>query len=175
MRRCGSGRASCEWGFPGAQSDLAASLPDGGVDALSRSSADLPRRVAQAVAAWQDHLLHLVQTENVTRRSIARIASFDAESLALVLTIGVLGYGAGDVIVSEGASAVPQRLLTSLFGAGLMRDIGGQARQDLHERIGLLFSEEALRFTALIAAVGAPDEAAPTDLYQASYSLESAR
>ena len=163
------------WGFPGAQSDLAASLPVGGVDALSRSSADLPRRIAQAVAAWQDHLLHLVQTENVTRRSIARIASFDAESLALVLTIGVLGYGAGDVIVSEGASAVPQRLLTSLFGAGLMRDIGGQARQDLHERIGLLFSEEALRFTALIAAVGAPDEAAPTDLYQASYLLESAR
>ncbi|HUZ54713.1 MAG TPA: GTPase [Streptosporangiaceae bacterium] len=163
------------WGFPGAQSDLAASLPAGGVDALSRSSADLPRRVAQAVAAWQDHLLHLVQTENVTRRSIARIASFDPESLALVLTIGVLGYGAGDVIVSEGASAVPQRLLTSLFGAGLMRDIGGQARQDLHERIGLLFSEEALRFTALMDAVGAPDEAAPTELYQASYSLESAR
>ncbi len=163
------------WGFPGAQRDLAASLPVGGVDALSRSSADLARRIAQAVAAWQDHLLHLVQTENVTRRSIARIASFDAESLALVLTIGVLGYGAGDVIVSEGASAVPQRLLTSLFGAGLMRDIGGQARQDLHERIGLLFSEEALRFTALIAAVGAPDEAAPTDLYQASYLLESAR
>jgi hypothetical protein len=127
------------------------------------------------VAAWQDHLLHLVQTENVTRRSIARVASFDAELVALVLTIGVLGYGAGDVEVSEGASAVPQRLLTSLFGDGLMRDIGGQARQDLHERIGLLFAEEALRFTALIVAVGAPDEAVPTNLYQASYSLESAR
>ena len=56
-----------------------------------------------------------------------------------------------------------------------MREIGGQARQDLHERIGLLFAEEALRFTALIDAVGAPDEAAPADLYQASYSLESAR
>ena len=164
-----------QWGFPGVQSDLAASLPDGGVDALAGSSADLPRRVAHAVAAWQDHLLHLVQTERVTRRSIARVASFDPESLALVMTIGVLGYGAGDVIVSEGASAVPQRLLTSLFGAGLLRDIGGQARQDLHERIGLLFSEEALRFSALIDAVGTLDEAAATDLHQAGYSLESAR
>ena len=164
-----------QWGFPGVQSELAASLPQGGVDALGRSSADLPRRVAQAVSAWQDYLLHLVQTENVTRRSIARIASFDPESLSLVMTIGVLGYGAGDVLVSDGASAGPQRLLTSLFGAGLLRDIGGQARQDLHERIGLLFAEEALRFTALIDAVGAPDEAAPADLYQASYSLESAR
>jgi hypothetical protein len=57
----------------------------------------------------------------------------------------------------------------------LLRDIGAQARQDLHERIGLLFSEEALRFTALIDAIGAPGEAAPSDLYQASYSLESAR
>jgi energy-coupling factor transporter ATP-binding protein EcfA2 len=164
-----------QWGFPGVQSDLAASLPDGGVDALTGSSADLRRRVAQAVAAWQDHLLHLVQTERVTKRSIARVASFDPESLALVMTIGVLGYGAGDVIVSEGASAVPQRLLTSLFGAGLMRDIGGQARQDLHERIGLLFSEEALRFDTLLDAVGAMDETAATDLYQASDSLESAR
>jgi len=70
---------------------------------------------------------------------------------------------------------VPQRLLTSLFGAGLMRDIGGQARQDLHERIGLLYSEEAFRFIALIDAVGPSDDSVPTDLYQASYSVESAR
>jgi hypothetical protein len=164
-----------QWGFPGAQSELAASLPQGGVDALGRSSADLPRRVAQAVAAWQEQLLHLVQTENVTRRSIARLASFDPESLSLVMTIGVLGYGAEDVMASEGASVGPQHVLTSLFGAGLLRDIGGQARQDLHDRVSLLFSEEALRFTALIDAIGAPDETAPSDLYQASYSLESAR
>jgi energy-coupling factor transporter ATP-binding protein EcfA2 len=164
-----------QWGFPGVASELAACLPQGGVDALGRSSADLPRRITQAVSAWQHHLLNLVQTENVTRRSIARVASFDPESLALVLTIAVLGYGADDAVGSEGASAAPQRLLTSLFGAGLLRDVGGQARRDLHERIGLLYSEEALRFTALLDAAGTPDEAAPGDLYQASSSLESAR
>jgi 50S ribosome-binding GTPase len=164
-----------QWGFPGVQNELAASLPQGGVDALGRSSADLPRKVAQAVSAWQEYLLHLVQTENVTRRSIARLASFDPESLSLVMTIGVLGYGAGDVVVGDSARAGPERLLTSLFGAGLLRDIGGQARQDLHERVSLLFSEEALRFTVLIDAIGAPDETAPSDLYRASYSLESAR
>jgi hypothetical protein len=171
-----------QWGFPGVQSELAASLPQGGVDALTRSSANLPGRVAQAVAAWQEYLHHLVQAENVTRRSIARLASFDPESLSLVMTIGVLGYGAGDVssadvdvTVGAAVGAGPQHLLTSLFGAGLVRDIGGQARQDLHERVGLLFSEEALRFTALIGAIGAADETAPSDLYQASYSLESSR
>ncbi len=164
-----------QWGFPGVASELAACLPQGGVDALGRSSADLPRRTTQAISAWQDHLLNLVQTENVTRRSIARVASFDPESLALVLTIAVLGYGAAKADGGEGASAAPQRLLTSLFGAGLLRDIGGQARQDLHERMGLLYSEEALRFTALLDAAGTPDEAAPADLHQASNSLESAR
>ena len=116
-----------------------------------------------------------MQTENVTKRSLSRIASFDPESLSLVLTIGVLGYGTGDAEVADGAVAVPEQLLTSLFGAGLMRDIGTQARQDLHERISVLYSEEARIFTALVDAVGAFDEDAPADLYQASYSLESVR
>src|ERR1700722_4693080 len=164
-----------KWGFPGGQAELAKALPEGGVDALGRSGPDLPTRAAMAVSGWQDHLLHLVQTGNLTKRSISRVASFDPAALALVLTIGVLGYGAGEVIVSEGASAVPQQLLTSLFGAGLLRDIGGQARQDLHERIGVLYSEEAQRFTSLVDAVGTLDESVSADLYQASYALESAR
>lgn len=163
-----------QWGLAAGQADPAAGLA-GGVEALARSSPDLARKAARTVAGWQEHLLHMVQTENVTRRSIARVASFDAESLALVLTIGVLGYGASDVVISGGTSAVSQRLLTSLFGAGQMRNIGGQARQDLHERVGLLYSEEALRFRTLIDAVGAVDETTPADLCQASYSLESAR
>lgn len=162
------------WAVQGARSALAASLPPGGVEALARSSADLPRRAALAIAAWQDYLLHLAQTENVTKRSIAKVGAFDPESLTLVLTIAVLGIDADDV-VSEEAVAVPGEVLTELFGAGLMRDIGTQARHDLHERMGLLFDEEALRFAAMVDAVGSPDETAPGDLYQASYLLESAR
>ena len=162
-------------GFPGDLGGVAGGAPAGGAEALGRSSADLADHAERVVAGWQEYLLGLVQTENVTRRSVARVASFDPESLALVLTVGVLGYGAADVVVSEGASAVPQRLLTALFGAGLLRDIGGQARQELHKRVAVLFGVEAARFTALLDAVDAPDEAAPSDLYQASYSLEAAR
>jgi energy-coupling factor transporter ATP-binding protein EcfA2 len=184
-----------KWGFPGGHDELAAALPPGGADALGKSSDDLPARAAAVVTAWQDHLLRLVQTENVTKRSIARIASFDPESLAIVATIGVFGEGVGDTgvgdtgvgdtgvgdtgvggtEVSAGANAVPEQLLTSLFGAGFMRDIGTQARRDLCERIGVLYSEEALRFTALVDALGAFDENASADLYQAGYSLESVR
>jgi hypothetical protein len=164
-----------DWGFPGEQPGLAASLPEGGVDALARSSAGLASDATRVVASWLDHLLTLVQTENVMKRSIARAASFEPESVALVLTIGVLGYGAGDLLVSEGASATPQRLLTSLFGVGLLRDIGGRARQDLHERVSVLFAAEAARFAVLLDAAGVIEQSAPGELYQASYALESAR
>ena len=142
---------------------------------LARSSPELARQAAAAISAWQDHVLQLVQAENLTRRSIARVVSFDDESLALVLTIGVLGFGAGDVTVSEGTSAVSQRLLTSLFGTGLLRDIGSRVRMDLHERISVLFDEEMLRFAVIIDSAGVPDEMAVAQLYQASSAVEAAR
>src|SRR5262249_3910818 len=59
-----------KWGFPGNQLDLAAALPEGGADALARSSGDLTARAARAVTGWQAYLLNLVQTENLTKRSI---------------------------------------------------------------------------------------------------------
>jgi hypothetical protein len=145
-----------------------------GIAALARSSPDLARS-ERAISAWQDHVLQLVRAENVTRRSIARVVSFDDEALALVLTIGVLGFGAGEATVSEGASAAPQRLLTSLFGAGLLRDIGARVRMDLHKRISLLFDEEMQRFAVIIDSAGIPDDLAETQLQQASYAVEAAR
>jgi energy-coupling factor transporter ATP-binding protein EcfA2 len=146
-----------------------------GASALARSSPDLATRLAKAISAWQDHVMDLVRAENVTKRSVARVVSFDEESLALVLTIGMLGYGAGDVAATEGTSAVPQRLLTTLFGAGLLRDLGARARLDLHDRISLLFGEEMRRFTQIINAAGAPDENAAPALLQAAEALEAAR
>ena len=146
-----------------------------GAAALARSSPDLTTRLAKVISAWQDHVMDLVRAENVTKRSVARVVSFDEESLALVLTIGMLGYGAGGVAVTEGTSAMPQRLLTSLFGAGPLRDLGARARLDLHDKISLLFGEEMRRFTQIISAAGAPDENAAPGLLQAAEALEAAR
>jgi hypothetical protein len=147
----------------------------GSVAALSRSSADLATRSARAISAWQDHVMDMVRAENVTKRSVARVVSFDDESLALVLTVGMLGYAAGGVTVSEGTSAVPQRLLTSLFGAGQLRDLGTRARLDLHDKINLLFGEEMQRFAEIVSAAGAPDDNAAAELRQAAEALEEAR
>jgi hypothetical protein len=155
--------------------------PDGqppdlpGATMLGRSSPDLPRRAARAISSWQDHVMHLVQAENVTKRSIARVVSFDDESLALVVMIALLGFGAGDAGAAHGTGAVAQELLSSLFGPGPLREIGTKARADLGERVRLLFDEEMLRFAELVDAEGAPDETAAVQLYQATYSLEVVR
>ena len=142
---------------------------------LGRASPELARRAAQAISSWQDHVMRLVQAENVTKRSIARAVTFDEESLALVVIIGLLGFGAGDAAAAEGTGAAAQDLLNSLFGPGPLREIEAKARADLSERVRLLFDEEMLRFAELIDADGEPDEAAAVQLYQATYSLEVVR
>jgi energy-coupling factor transporter ATP-binding protein EcfA2 len=148
--------------------------------ALGKSSPGLATRAARAVSAWQDHVMQLVRAENVTKRSVARVVSFDEESLALVLTISLLGEESPGVPGSEspggeGPGSVPQRLLTSLLGAGLLRDLGAKARQDLHDKVSLLLEEDMLRFAQIVNAAGAPDDSAATQLHQASYALEAAR
>jgi len=172
---------------------------------LAESSASLARRAAQAVSGWQDDVLHLVQAEGATKRSVARVVSFDDEALAVVLMIDVLGYGGGAVGVdgSRGAGAgdadarrtdqastdqantdhensgqtstVPQRLLDSLLGPAPLRALGVKVRADLRSRLSLLFEEEVLRFAQLADAAGVPDSGAATQLHYAARALESAR
>jgi energy-coupling factor transporter ATP-binding protein EcfA2 len=156
---------------------------------LSRPTAALAAAAAAAVSSWQGHVLDMVRAENVTKRSIARVVSFDDDALALALTIAVLAArpasAGGDAAVEAGAgaeadaredpSAVPQRLLASLFGAGLLRDMGNRVRQDLRERVTVLFQAEAGRFFEVLDSAGVPDQMAATDLLQAGYALEGAR
>ena len=129
----------------------------------------------------------------MTKRSIARVVSFDDDALALALTIAVLAAepapaavpASGDAIVEAGAgyqahvlqdpSQAPQLLLASLFGAGLLRDMGNRVRQDLRERVTELFRVEAWRFFEVLDSAGVPDPMAATELLQAGYALEGAR
>jgi energy-coupling factor transporter ATP-binding protein EcfA2 len=164
---------------PGDAAPAGSASPDdaqvSGAITLGRSSPDLARRAAQAISSWEDHVMRLVQAENVTKRSIARVVSFDEESLALVVIIGLLGHDAGEAVAAAGTSAAAQDLLSSPFCPGPLREIGTKARADLRERVRLLFDEEMLRFTQIIDAEGVPDEDAAVQLYQATYALEVAR
>jgi hypothetical protein len=159
------------------------------VAALARSSPELAAAARRAVRAWQERVLQLVQAENVTKRSIARVVSFDHESLALVLMICVLGTesagareASADVAVADhddhddhGPGTGPERLLSSLFGAGLLRDITARARLDLHERAETLLDAERGRFTEVIDAAGVPDETVAAQLVDAGTALEAVR
>jgi GTPase SAR1 family protein len=155
--------------------DGSAAGSQGSVAALARASSNLAEQSGRVVEGWLAHIEQLVREENVTKRSIARVVSFDHQSLALVLAIGVLGYGARDQADADGANAAPERVLTSLFGAGLLRDLGVRARQDLHDRVRALLDEETRRFVAIVDRAGVFDETAATELLQAGFTLESAR
>jgi hypothetical protein len=145
--------------------------PQARIAALGRSSPDLATHAARAVSAWQDQVTRLVQAENVTKRSIAKAVSLDNDSLATVLIVSLFGAGEDDT----GTAAIPRRLLTTLFGAGPLRDIVARTGADLRHRITLLLDEEMRRFADVIDAVGTPDAAASLHLYQATYALEVAR
>ena len=161
---------------------------DGEPAGLPHATSGLGALAVRAISNWQQNVLHIVQAENVTKRSVARVVSFDEESLALVLTIGVLGYGTpeaqsagaanGTDAQSAGraaAGAASQELLSSLFGTGLLRDMGVRVRSDLRDRVALLFEDETQRFFAIVDAGGVPDESAAAGLLRAGYELEGAR
>ena len=148
-----------------------ASDPRHRIAALGRSSPDLMTHAARAVGAWQDQVTRLVEAENVTKRSIAKAVTLDDDALAAVLVVSLLGSSEDDT----GTATIPRRLLTSLFGAGPLRDITARIRADLRHRIKLILDEEMRRFTDVIDTVGTPDAAASLHLYQATYALEVAR
>jgi hypothetical protein len=161
----------------GLVSDASADAQDRDPAALARATAGLADAAAATVRAWHENIRGLVKEENVTRRSIARVVSFDEESLALVLTIGVLGSASPADAAADAAAdnAVLQQLLESLFGTGLLRDIGARIRLDLRERVGQLFGVEAERFFAIIDSAGVPEGGAASELLQAGRALEEAR
>lgn len=154
--------------------ETGADRPD--LSGLSRATPGLAAAAGAAVAAWQDQVLQLVRGEKVTKRSIARVVTFDEESLAVILAIGVLAAPDADPSAGPaGLGATAQRLLASLFGPAYLRDMSGRIRADLHDRVDRLLSAEASRYHSVIDAAGVPDEMAADLLMQAGQSLEDAR
>ncbi|MET8339791.1 GTPase [Streptosporangium canum] len=153
---------------PGAGETLAA------IPGLGHASDELLRRTGRTVAAWQEHIIELIRTEGVTKRAVARLVSFDVESLSLIFAVGLLGDGSAEA-ESAFTGALPQRLVHALLGAESLRNIGAKARSDLRARIGMLFDDEMSRYVQALDGAGIPDESAATRLHQATYNLEVAR
>ncbi|MER7130005.1 GTPase [Streptosporangium saharense] len=142
---------------------------------LGNVSDDFSRRAGKAVSGWQDHIIELIRTEGVTKRAVAKLVSFDVESLAVIFVIGLLGYGSAAAEGAANTGGLPQRLVHALLGAESLRTIGAKARSDLRTRIATLFDDETSRHFQALDGAGVPDESIATRLYQATYNLEVAR
>ncbi|MBX6167731.1 MAG: ABC transporter [Thermobispora bispora] len=127
---------------------------------LGRSSADLPSRAAQAVRAWQGHVLELVRSEGAERKTLARAASFGVNSLGVLLMLAAFSATGGitgvEVGIAGGTGAVSQKLLEAIFGDQAVRALTQQAREDLRLRVQRLLDAERARFTSLLDGVGPP-------------------
>ncbi len=124
---------------------------------LDRSSATLSQRSAQAVRAWQGHLLEIIQNVGGSRKSKARIFSFGLNGVAMVVMVLVFAHTGGltgaEVAVAGGASAVGHSLLEAVLGDQTVRKLATDARTDLEARIALLLDEEKQRFDDELALV----------------------
>ena len=187
--------------WPGVDVDAAVAAEASQASAFGRSSPDLPLRAARAVGAWQDHVPELVEAADNRTASGPRRTAFDHEALGLVVLAAMLGEdgpgarpdgrseavsaaGPGGVPVARASAAddggasiytEPGRLLTSVFGPGVLAGILARARADLAQRIRLLLDEEMVRFVEVIDWAGPCDDVAAIRLYQAEYSLEAVR
>jgi energy-coupling factor transporter ATP-binding protein EcfA2 len=152
--------------------------------AFDRSSPDLPLRLSRAISSWQDQLTRLTESE-VTRRPGAA-AGRDAATVSVLTLVAMLGEPsqgggtgpAGQEAAREdkdGTGAVPREVLASIMGDSASLELITRARQDLRQRISLLFDEELLRYGEVLDEAGPIDPVAAVRLYQAEYSLEAAR
>jgi hypothetical protein len=153
--------------------------------AFDRSAPDLTLRVSRAVSAWQDQLMRLVQADVARRPGGGAVRDIGAVSVVtLVAMLGAPGEAGAFAPATretaqeedrDGIGAVPREVLASIIGNSESETLIARARQDLRQRIGLLFDEELLRFGEVIDEAGQVDAVAAVRLYQAEYSLEAAR
>ncbi len=152
--------------------------------AFDRSSPDLSLRLLRAVSSWQDQLTRLTQSEVARRPGAA--AGRDIATVSVLTLVAMLGEPsqaggsapAGQQAATEdkdGTGAVPREMLASIMGDFASLELIATARQDLRQRIGLLFDEEVLRYGEVLDQAGPIDPVAAVRLYQAEYSLEAAR
>ena len=125
---------------------------------LSRPSTQFEGRARREIEAWQDFVLALVGHQAEDKRLVARTLSLGINTIGVSLMVVIFaqtgGLTGGEVAVAGGTATLSQALLTAIFGESAVRELAGQARDDLMARIQRLLALEAERFHVLLD--GAP-------------------
>ncbi len=154
------------WSRSAAGRDLVAADPD-----LGSASGEIGAEAERAVAAWQEHVVTLVETKGADRRTQARwissVVNAGATGAIVVSLAHTGGLTGAEVGIAGGAAAAQQALLVRLLGAQNLRWLVGQSRADLVARFARLAEAERERFSAAVAAA-APDPAVLDTLDEAA-------
>ncbi len=135
-------------------------------------------KVERLVRDWQGELLELVSVEGRDRRTTARVLSFGANGVGVILMLLVFGHTGGitggEVGIAGGSAVLAQRILEAIFGDQAVRDLAAKARRQLMAKTEDLYAVEQARLHAAVAAfdvrVGQADR-----LKAAAAALEAAR
>jgi hypothetical protein len=146
-------------------------------DDLARASAALSPAATKAVRAWQAHLLEVVREAGASKRSTARVLSLGVNGVAMAVMITAFSHTGGitgaEVAVAGGAGAVGHTLLEALLGDQAVRTLAIAARDDLNERVDVLYADEVARFDAVLDRFGV-DAATPSRLASFAADLKAA-
>ena len=113
--------------------------------------------VERLVRDWQGEVLDLVRAEASDRRTTARVLSFGANGVGVILMLLVFsqtgGLTGGEVGIAGGSAILAQRILEAIFGDQAVRSLAAQARRKLMHRAQELYDDERSRLDAAILAV----------------------
>ena len=113
--------------------------------------------VERLVRDWQGEVLDLVRAEASDRRTTARVLSFGANGVGVILMLLVFsqtgGLTGGEVGIAGGSAILAQRILEAIFGDQAVRSLAAQARRKLMHRAQELYDGERSRLDAAVLAV----------------------
>ena len=131
--------------------------PDGRTRDLGRASREFRARAERTVRDWQQGVLELVRTEGADKRTTARFLAFGLNGLSVALMIVVFAHTAGltgaEAGIAGGSAVLGQKLLEAVFGDQAVRRLAQHAREDLEERVGVLYADEAARYGEVLDAL----------------------
>ena len=144
---------------------------------LGRASREFRTRAERTVRDWQQGVLELVRSEGADKRTTARFLAFGLNGLSVALMIVVFAHTAGltgaEAGIAGGSAVLGQKLLEAVFGDQAVRRLAQLAREDLEERVEVLYAAEAARYAEVLDALAVGTDS--TDrLLAASRSLEVA-
>ena len=145
---------------------------------LAASEPEDTAKVERLVRDWQGELLDLVRVEGNDRRTTARVLSFGANGVGVILMLLVFshtgGITGGEVGIAGGSAVLAQRILEAIFGDQAVRDLAAKARRQLMAKTEDLYAVEQARLHAAVAAFAVSSGQADR-LRDAAAALEAVR